>query len=46
MNGDGKLEMSLELEDEDLVEGEDHLKSSGAQNNNIELDISNGESFL
>ena len=48
INGDGKLELSQDFDDKDVIDDEEvQVKTSAANNNNqIALDISNDESFL
>ena len=49
INGDGKLELSQDFDDEDFIDGEEvQVKTSAANNNNhqIALDISNDESYM
>ena len=46
INGDGKLELSQDFDDDVIDDEEVQVKTSAANNNQIALDISNDESFL
>lgn len=48
INGNDKLELSQDFDDDDMVDGEEvQVKTSAAANNNqIALDISNEESYM